>query len=319
MAFGVTAIAWWALNESPRGLPRLIAWAKTQDWITTLRVPANRRPDGPAEGAITYGEFPQAIAGRGFPFTLAAEHDVLGSAEGAFEGQKISVMVYRASSGGRMPSRVYFVIVTAISNSDFPLTQAEPQRGAALAKVLLGLQDIQAESDDFNRRWRVTGEDPKGASDLLQPRAIARLLEKDARGLTVTWDADMVHTVELGATFRPRNLATRIKVVADLARVVPNFVRLDEGMPGVGDVAPAVGVRPGRSFRWIGLVAIILFPVVMALCANLFPVIWTALASLVWAGYFSFWGSSPSRNLKRANRAWADEVNRTRRERAKRP
>ena len=56
--------------------------------------------------------------------------------------------------------------------------------GATLAKAAGGA-DIQFESEDFNRAWRVRADDRKFAHGLVNPQVMERLLRDDARGLSL--------------------------------------------------------------------------------------------------------------------------------------
>lgn len=89
--------------------------------------------------------------------------------------------------------------------------------------VALGGRDVDVESDDFNRRWRVLTDDPRAAHAVLSPAVIDILngvadldlaLTFDG-GRALVWDDSSDADVELGA---------RLVLVERLVRAIPDFV-----------------------------------------------------------------------------------------------
>lgn len=98
------------------------------------------------------------------------------------------------------------------------------------------MPDLDLESEDFNRRFRVRARDPKLASDVLTPRTMHYLLAADP-------EAFRIEGAELLSWHRGRlDPAEVVRTCAVLDRVVsgiPSFVWRDAGLPVSGyDPAP---------------------------------------------------------------------------------
>jgi hypothetical protein len=93
----------------------------------------------------------------------------------------------------------------------------------------LGGQDVEVELADFNRRYRVTADDPKHALDLLNPRTVERLLAHGDASLRLR-DGWAV-SVAAGA-LQPDTAQERLSVLDDLLQEVPAFVWKDRGWSG---------------------------------------------------------------------------------------
>lgn len=89
-----------------------------------------------------------------------------------------------------------------------------------------GFTDIELESEDFNRQFRVVGEDRKLAYDILHPRTMEVLLAggdwvwRIERDRIVTWESGRL---DLGTVDAALDLLTRI------VEQVPSFVWEDRG------------------------------------------------------------------------------------------
>lgn len=109
-----------------------------------------------------------------------------------------------------------------------PLQIARETVGQRVLRALGG-QDVEVELADFNRRYRVTADDPKHALDLLNPRTVERLLAHADASLRLGdgW-AVSVATGEL----QPDQAHERLSVLDDLLQGVPSFVWKDRGWSG---------------------------------------------------------------------------------------
>lgn len=91
----------------------------------------------------------------------------------------------------------------------------------------IGIEDIEFESDDFNRAFRVKSDNPKFASDLLHPRMMELLL---ARGRGIEWRLrgwDML-TWRKGRLTIP-DLLERTSLLCRIVQGIPTFVWKDRG------------------------------------------------------------------------------------------
>jgi hypothetical protein len=88
----------------------------------------------------------------------------------------------------------------------------------------IGFDDVELESEDFNRRYRVHAQDPKFAYDVLNPRTMQALLARPALHMrlqgadAVSWSSGRLDPAELLA-----HLSTLQLVVAG----IPSFVWSD--------------------------------------------------------------------------------------------
>ena len=84
--------------------------------------------------------------------------------------------------------------------------------GAKLAK-LVGAQDIQFESEDFNRAFRVASSDPEVAHAIVHPRLMERMLRDDALGSAWRIEGTWILTWAAGSTDLDR-LVSRLGLLA---------------------------------------------------------------------------------------------------------
>lgn len=91
---------------------------------------------------------------------------------------------------------------------------------------LLGFDDIELESDDFNQRFRVQARDRKFACDVLTPRTMQALLA----GPDVDWriEATLILAWESGR-LDPLGLLARLSTMTTVIAGVPSFVWRDHG------------------------------------------------------------------------------------------
>lgn len=103
----------------------------------------------------------------------------------------------------------------------------------------IGMQDIELESEEFNRRYRVRCPDPKLATDVLTPRTMEMLVAapkmrfRFAGTDVVCYEGGCVNAVEI---------ANRTAVLAKFLDGVPAFVWKDYGL---GERRPAA--NPGST------------------------------------------------------------------------
>ena len=180
------------------------------------------------------------------PFDLAGRHTAVHTWTGRHQGQAVVVLHYLVDTGtSDYPERRMFTAVAATGHGDLPLTEATPQRGAAAIAARVG-RDLDVESAEFNRAWRVSASDERATHALLTPLLIDRMLAESDEAVRTVWNGGVIVTVEPGAVLDTDVLARRIAFVADLAALVPGFARTDGGASG----APAAaGTRPEVTGR----------------------------------------------------------------------
>jgi hypothetical protein len=91
----------------------------------------------------------------------------------------------------------------------------------------VGFADIEFESDDFNRAFRVRCDDPKFASDVLHPRAMELLLQH-GRGVEWRFTGYDMLSWRSGRLDIP-DLLQRLHVMRRVIESIPSFVWKDRG------------------------------------------------------------------------------------------
>jgi hypothetical protein len=99
-------------------------------------------------------------------------------------------------------------------------------------------EDIELESEDFNRRFRVRSPDPKFASDVLPPRTMQALLARSSLHFRI--EGCDVLCWEPGVT-TPVVLLERLSVLSAFVAGIPSFVWHDYGP----DLGAGTGVGTG--------------------------------------------------------------------------
>ena len=110
-----------------------------------------------------------------------------------------------------------------------PLPRLEVTHENLLDRVghAFGLQDIELESEEFNRRFRVTCSEAKFASDVLHPRLMEYLV---AHG-TVAWRMEGTDLLCWDSgQHRPAEVLERLSLLDGILDAVPSFVWHDHGV-----------------------------------------------------------------------------------------
>lgn len=105
-----------------------------------------------------------------------------------------------------------------------PRTELVPEGPFGRIGTALGMKDLELESEDFNRRYRVRTDNPKFAYDVLPPRTMEGLLTRPALRIrlsgtdAVSWD-DGRHD--------PAALLARLDALTAVIDGIPEFVWSD--------------------------------------------------------------------------------------------
>jgi hypothetical protein len=91
----------------------------------------------------------------------------------------------------------------------------------------IGIADIEFESEEFNRAFRVSCSDPKFASDVLHPRAMEMLLQH-GRGAEWRFDGADMLSWRRGRLDIP-DLLQRVDLMCRVVQSIPTFVWKDRG------------------------------------------------------------------------------------------
>ncbi len=86
-----------------------------------------------------------------------------------------------------------------------------------------GKYDLDVESDDFNKKWRVLAKDKRMAHALLSPTVIELLVSRDTEKMPIIFEPGYIWTYRAGETELAK-LEARLAVLAGVAREIPPFV-----------------------------------------------------------------------------------------------
>jgi hypothetical protein len=117
----------------------------------------------------------------------------------------------------------YAVCALSLPGS-LPRFELVPEHVLGRLGTMLGMQDIELESEDFNRRFRVRCEDPKLAYAILPARTMELLLARPALHLRLA-GADAICWENGGHS--PAQLLARLDTLSQLLDGIPPFVWTD--------------------------------------------------------------------------------------------
>jgi hypothetical protein len=154
---------------------------------------------------------------------------------GAFEGVPAVSFTYRWTTGSGRQRTTHACHVVVLDLPAFlPTVQLTPDGlGAKLTKAVGG-QDIQFESDDFNRAWRVESRDLPVAHAIVNPRLMERLMRSDASGESLRIEGTSILSWAFGATDTGA-LARRLGLLAAVVHAIPRHVWQDHGYDPMTD------------------------------------------------------------------------------------
>jgi hypothetical protein len=107
-----------------------------------------------------------------------------------------------------------------------PRLQVTPENALTRLGNALGHTDIELESEDFNRAFRVSANDPKFASDVLTPRTMQLLLSRPHFSWRIE-GADIL-CWQAGEQ-QPMAVNTAVNTLVDVIDGIPSFVWHDHG------------------------------------------------------------------------------------------
>jgi hypothetical protein len=130
------------------------------------------------------------------------------------------------TSTGKTTSTVTYnvSVVAARPPFELPPLRLSPEGFWSRLGAMLGMQDIQFESEDFNKRYKVQGQDQRAVYDLLHPQAIEYLLQVPDR----TWQmaGAWLMIVERGRV-DPTAYLQVVEEADGFLKLVPEYYRQD--------------------------------------------------------------------------------------------
>ena len=206
------AAVWWGWHAARKRRELLHQFALSNGWAWTQRDDAwTRHFDGA-------------------PFGQGDHRRALNVLQGEFRGRPMvafdySYQTHSTDSNGHRSTTTHKYAICALGlPATVPTFEMTPEGFLGRVGTLLGRQDIELESEDFNRRFRVRCDDAKLAYDLLPPRTMETLLARPALHVRLR-GADAL-CWESGA-HSPAELLARLDTLAALLDGVPDWVWSD--------------------------------------------------------------------------------------------
>jgi hypothetical protein len=161
----------------------------------------------------------------GFPFGMGIQRRVEDYVEGTYAGVPCASYTYlfeHHADGERGVVQTFTVTQTRLPVPLPRLDLLPEDAGTKLLSVFAG-GDINFESAEFNRKWRVQSADRKFAIDVVDPRMMELLLRHHLPGLAVRIDG---YTVLVWSAGRASvgDLSRRLDIVTGVARRIPQHV-----------------------------------------------------------------------------------------------
>jgi len=170
------------------------------------------------------------------PFGVGSKMHQTDVLRGTLNGLECATFTHHYQTGHGEPGETteyMFQVSLAELPVNLPLLDLIPESLAQRAAKTMGAMDIEFESYEFNRRWRVRANDRRYAHDLLDPRMLERLTQPDAQGAVIRIEGGAVMTWQAGRVGLD-GLATRLGVLSAIARRIPDHVLRDHTERGFG-------------------------------------------------------------------------------------
>ncbi|WP_062519461.1 hypothetical protein [Demequina silvatica] len=215
----IAAIAWGAIRYQQavqRWRAQTVAWVTSRGWTWT------DRDDALAERLSTR------------PFGAGDERQAREIITGARDGRPFQAFRYvvvehtRDSKGNRHTSREDFQVVWVPLGAALPPLRFAPDDVLQRALTGLGWGDVDTESHEFNRRWRVSTRDDAYAHAVLAPHVIEELLRPAWSGATLVIEGNLAAVVRHGRPDLAHLDATLDRLEA-FTSAIPPFVLADYG------------------------------------------------------------------------------------------
>ncbi|QTE29623.1 hypothetical protein [Pengzhenrongella sicca] len=198
---------------------RLLAWTAQTGWSLRASAP----------------ELTERWTGE--PFGIGSGRRATNVLTGTWQGRPAMAMQYMYTTrSGKQTTRHIREVVVLTLPAFLPTLELRPEDlGTRLVKAFGG-QDIEFESEDFNRAWRVTSRSPKFAHDVVHPQLMERLLRPGAEANLRIEGLDIL-TWRTGRLDVDR-LATRLGLLGAVVGTIPRFVWLDHGYDPMTSTSP---------------------------------------------------------------------------------
>lgn len=159
-----------------------------------------------------------------YPFGHGAEREDVAVISGVFQGLRcVHFMHTFAERSEDGDVRQEFQVTAVELGAYHPTVDVLPDDVLAKAAKLVGGMDVDFESAEFNRRWRVKGADARYVHDMITPRVMDRLLKDDARGFALRIEGPYLFAWRAGR-LRTEKLAAMLGLLTSVAKALPPHV-----------------------------------------------------------------------------------------------
>ena len=168
----------------------------------------------------------ELVAGlSGFPFGVGTSRTVMDVVQGTYSGLAVSSFTYSFDQqvAGEYAGEQVFTVAQAQLPARLPRLDLVPEDMGTRVLSQFGLADIDLESAEFNRTWRVLCDDKRYAIDVVDPRMMLALMRNRQQGVAVRIDGDKVVAWSAGVA-HVRDLARRMDLVASVSKAIPAHV-----------------------------------------------------------------------------------------------
>jgi hypothetical protein len=140
------------------------------------------------------------------------------------------------SKGNRSKTTHRYAVCSVRMPAWLPVLELSPESALTRLAGHIGFADVELESEDFNRYYRVNSRDPKFAYDVLNPRTMQALLARPALHMRLSGvDALCWESGRLS----PPDLLARLSTLQLLVAGIPAFVWSDHAPSAEQPGAPA--------------------------------------------------------------------------------
>ncbi len=208
----VAFLAYWQWKKEQQRRELLLQWCLSNGFELTVEDDTwCERWSGPPFDTGDHRRARNVVSGR--------------SGEWPFVAFDYSYQTHSTDSQGRTTTTTHRYVVTSLQLPAYlPRLQVTPENLFTRFGNALGLDDIELESEDFNRRFRVHAADRKFASDVLSPRTMEFLLTRPGLSFRIE-GADILAWDD--GELRPAVAVNTTGVLKRIVTGIPSFVWKD--------------------------------------------------------------------------------------------
>ncbi len=167
------------------------------------------------------------------PFNQGYDHEANNVLRGTFAERQLVAFDYSYkerttdSKGGSSETTFHFAVCALALPAALPYLEVGPESVFARLGSVIGVHDIEIESEEFNRKFNVRSDDRKFASDVLSPRLAQTLLSLPP----YHWRTDGANLVSWSkGTLQPKVFQQWFSTLSGVIDSIPAFIWHDRGV-----------------------------------------------------------------------------------------